>query len=275
MTSNLMKGLAWDEAKHRIKWPQLIQPKVDGVRALLDLQQGRVTSYAGKPLLNLRDALLRAKQWADSSWVSLDVEVMVNNDFTDTVRYLRSKTVPQDLQDAKVTLWVLDLPASPLTQQQRIEALELRGDTDDGAIRIPETRSVADEKAARELYNTYRTQGYEGAMLKAPEGLYKAGKRSHLWIKMKPEDTGDAKVLGVHEAISAEGLALGRVGSLVCEDECGRVVNIGGMDHDLAEAWFANPDMIVGRWVEFSFMERTSKDSYRHPRFVRVRDDKA
>ena len=270
-----MKGISWEDAKGRITWPWLAQPKVDGVRAFLDLQHGRVVSYAGKPLYNLGAALARAKQWADSSWGSLDVEVMVNGSFTDTVRYLRSKTVPDDLKDAQVTLWVLDLPGSTLDQQQRIEALELRGETEDGAIRIPETASVADEEAAREVYNGYRARGYEGVMLKAPDGLYKAGKRSRLWVKMKPEETGDALVVKVHEAMSAEGWHLGRVGSLVCKDEDGRVVCIGGMDHALAERWWKDPDSIVGEWIEFSYMEKASKGGYRHPRFVRVREPKA
>ena len=92
---------------------------------------------------------------------------------------------------------------------------------------------------------------------------------------MKPEETGDALVVKVHEAMSAEGWHLGRVGSLVCKDEDGRVVCIGGMDHALAERWWKDPDSIVGEWIEFSYMEKASKGGYRHPRFVRVREPKA
>src|SRR5690606_30960863 len=55
-------------------------------------------------------------------------------------------------------------------------------------------------------YEYFRSQGHEGAMVKQPEALYAIGKRTDAWLKLKPEETVDGRIVAVHRAHSIEGV---------------------------------------------------------------------
>lgn len=88
--------------------------------------------------------------------------------------------------------------------------------------------------------------------------------------KWKPTLTADLVVTGVNEG---EGRLAGLVGSLECALADGRVVaDVGGMsDEERAEMTADSP---VGKVVEVAYQRVDSRGRLRHPRFVRLRDDK-
>jgi DNA ligase-1 len=121
------------------------------------------------------------------------------------------------------------------------------------------------------------TAGYEGIMIKDPEGKWE-GKRSVAWLKQKPFIEVSLAVTSIEEGT---GRNVGKLGALVCEGEDdGKtiVVNVGSgcTDEQRAEFWEAR-DSLIGQVVEVRADAATrSQDSetvwsLRFPRFLRFR----
>lgn len=279
-----MKGHTFAKGKHKLVYPASAEVKVDEIRLDVRREPGKgllLRSFADKPLHNLELWGARMLQYMQAFDVTrLDMGVIVNQNFADTYRYVRSsKGVPTELVDARVEFILFDVPDfghEPYSQRlsRRTRACNLLHD-----YRVPTftpMRFVVNGQAeVYELYQRVRDSGDEGLMVKSMDHLYEPGKRTNGWLKVKPEEDADALITGITEAVSEAGCPLGRVGSLqgTCEDAS--AVSIPGIDHDTARLWFAHPELIVGQWVEFQYMERDRQGGYRHPRFGRVREAKA
>lgn len=124
------------------------------------------------------------------------------------------------------------------------------------------------------MYGDLRLDGYEGAMAKTLDHLY-SRTRTFDWMKIKPKETFDGRITGFNEAVSEEGVPLGRVGSVnvACED--GSTASPAGFKHAHGRALWAARDSLVGQWIEFEAMERDRQGGYRHPIYCRFREDKA
>jgi ATP-dependent DNA ligase len=114
-------------------------------------------------------------------------------------------------------------------------------------------------------------RGGEGIIIKRRDAAYFPGGRFH-WSKVKREQTADGVVTGF---IPGQGKYSGMVGA-VClsqyrDGELVEVAAVSGMTDEVRRQ--LDPSWL-GRVVEFEYQERTA-DRYRHPRWVRVRDDKA
>ena len=140
-------------------------------------------------------------------------------------------------------------------------------------------------------------KGGEGIVLKKADSIYQDGKRSKDWLKVKRVETTDCFILGL---MKGEGKYADTFGSLILGqyDRDGKLIVVcncsgftdaerkmfytiimaspykemfpstkGELGHILHKC---APNMVV----EIEFMERLESGSVRHPRFVRVRDDK-
>lgn len=285
--TKLMKGHTWAKGKHKLTYPASAEVKVDEIR--LDVRLGakgvEFMSYANKPLHNLE----RWKQNFGRFMVSFDIErldmgVIVNRSFADTYRYVRSsKGLPPELIDGKVEFILFDTPdkvgvsyIDRLQWRRRYANLMLDYEL---PVFTPQRKVVHNEDEVLAMYSTVRDDGGEGLMVKDHGGLYEADKRTYGWLKVKPEEEADALVVGVEEATGTtdlnKGQPLGRVGSLVLQLEDGSKAKCAGIPHDIGRAWLADPSLIVGEWIVFTYMERDRKEGYRHPRFERIREAKA
>jgi len=92
------------------------------------------------------------------------------------------------------------------------------------------------------------------------------------WLRVKPKETADVFVTGFQKGT---GKHEGRMGALLTN--YGKV-GTGFTDHD-REWWQSMFDNGGNQWltkqlIEVEFMEWTSGKKFRHPRFLRIRDDK-
>jgi len=131
-------------------------------------------------------------------------------------------------------------------------------------------------KTLDELYGKTLALGYEGLMAKDMNAFYE-WKRAKTMFKIKPEDYIDGFVIGVFEGT---GKYEGFLGGLIVEVEIeGNSVDVrvgGGFSDKQREEFWNNPP--INRWAEIKYTEVTKTlggtSSLRHPRFVRLRDDK-
>lgn len=124
-----------------------------------------------------------------------------------------------------------------------------------------------------EVDNTFevaREQGFEGLVLKDPNGIYKRSKQVGMW-KCVPDDNEDGIVVGLvwgTPGKANEGKVIGFEVLL----ETGHVVNAckisqAQMDEFTANVIHEGEDYYIGATVKVTFMERYPDGSLRHPSF--------
>jgi ATP-dependent DNA ligase len=276
----LMKGHTFKKYGHKMTYPAIAEVKVDEIR--LDVRKLGDTvlfrSFADKPLHNLYGRFGEAFEHA--GFPRLDMGVLVNENFNDTYRYVRSsKGVPDDLLNAKVEFLLFDLPESRAPFHERIKeralVAALLQDRYNLPIMLPVQYRVLSGDDVMPLFQMVHANGQEGLMLKSMSHKYEAGKRSYGWLKVKPEDDADGIIIDIEEAVSLNGEPLGRAGCVVVRCEDGSIGRPSGIGHELGARMWTQPELFIGQWCEFAFMERDRKGGYRHPVFKRIREAKA
>ena len=286
--------LAHDGANHeaKITGKKILQPKLDGVRALtvVDFESRTVTMYTrnGKVLENFGHITKYLEDNLDNfgrSYV-LDGEV-VSKSFQDLMKQVHRKENVQ-AQDARLCLFdIIPLVEfkqgkSTMGQKRRTEFLKNFKNifADSGFIEIiPQKEVNLDEFLGDIEYRDYNKEmveaGYEGIMIKDPDAKYEC-KRSTAWLKQKPFIEVSLEIKDVEEGT---GRNVGRLGAVICEGvDDGRkiMVNVGSgfTDSDRSDYWQSR-DSLPGQIVEVRADAITQNQdgtfSLRFPRFLRFR----
>lgn len=296
--AQLMKGETWADAcklvrgQPRFQYPVMVEAKADEIRCRVYKSGGEVLfeSYAGKPLCNLDGFAVQFQLMMHHAHLTeLDVGVLVNGNFNDSYRWVRSaKGFPQEkldkgtgkvapaLTSEMVEFILFDLPESQKPFVDRLPDIDFAasGLRHYGLRCTRPARAFAnDEAEVLSFYEMYREMGYEGAMAKTLDHVY-ARRRTFDWMKIKPKETFDGRITGFNEAVSETGAALGRVGSIIVECADGSTASPAGIAHGLGRTLWEDQAKYVGQWIEFSCMERDRQGGYRHPIYDRFREDK-
>lgn len=284
--TELMKGHTWSSRKHKMTYPAWVEPKMDEIRCHVIVEPQGVwpvhfMSYAGKPLANLEPWAAKFRELAkNTGYLEFDCGFEANGNFNDSYRWVRStKKLPEDLAGKPVRFYMFDMPTSKapfesrMTERHNTYVMGLAIDFDE--LFIPQGMWVHSEEEVELAFKAYREQGYEGIMVKSLGHLYLRGKRIDGWQKVKPEEDADGVITEIHEAISEDGVPLGRAGSVSIRCEDGSTGTPHGIAHELGADMFNNPDKYVGQWAEFRYMERDRQGGYRHPTWHRLREAKA
>lgn len=151
-------------------------------------------------------------------------------------------------------------PDTPRIRPEHLYSLDpIDRRLDLGFVQDPTAQQIRDM-----LANANR-QGYEGLVMRR-EGFH-LGTNWGYWLKVKPHDTFDVRVLSVHEG---EGKHKGRLGYV--KTHLGKV-GTGWSDAERA-LWWANRVRLVGATIEVECMQLTPDGKFRHARFLRERFDK-
>lgn len=291
----LMKGKVWADHKHKLVYPVAAEVKHDEVR----LHVARVgdeihfLSWEGKPLHNLGEWAARFHDaMVEEAIFHLDMGVLVNGNFNDSFRWCRTTTGhPKEKFDKKtgktapalfpemVEFYLFDLPESRSDYANRVFERKLTAATLNDCMiptSIPDSIICADEEAVNVAFLKFRSLKHEGAMVKNMSHKYKQYGRIDGWLKMKPEAEEDGIVVGFEEAISEDGVPLGRVGSVRVRTEDGTIATPAAstMGHEFAAHVHNNKADYLGEPCMFTYMERDRSGGYRHPIWGRFRESK-
>lgn len=178
-------------------------------------------------------------------------------------------------------------------------------------IKIVSQQIVNDADEVRSLFKSVLNRGYEGLILKDPNGRYKCGRttlKGGLGYKCKPYVTLDAQIIGVKQATKVDPSAPKTINELgrsvtskkkgdripierateftvIYEKECDGIfgkmgktkhevdVGIGGTEAERDEIW-ANKESYIGRWIEYIGLKIGMKSVPRHCNMKRFREDK-
>ena len=303
--------------------PHLVyEPKYDGIRAIVEIDAKggvRLWSRLGNEKTNQFPEIAAAlRQWARrrNTPLVLDGEIVALDDHGEPTGFQnlqgrihlgggagrddaggRRKTAPDPsgrvafiafdiLRDGKI-----DYRGRPLTERRAaLERIFARA----GSPLLRTSRQVRGD--GRALYDEAKARGWEGLIAKQADSLYKSGKRTPDWRKLKivheqefvvggwtePRQTRSyfgALLLGVYDG--ADLVSVGHTGTGFNEKELARVMTLL-RQREIKESPFKNTPKTNERphWVrpelvaQIKFTEWTADAKLRHPVYLGLRDDK-
>lgn len=278
------------EERHIKKWPVAVEPKYDGYRALLMLDEngGKFVSRKGK--------VFTAVQWlADEihqyvfqerrmllntvSPMVVDGEIVHKDDDFYKIGGARGKS---EFRDARFMVFDI-LPADRFKRGEDTDSYVYRraaakvwvGDLNNRSVDLTPAWVAHSDEEVMGFYAGVRDQGGEGVMVKNLDAGYEC-KRSRNWLKIKDQLTVDCPIVHMEEGTGKYKGMMGAVGV----DFNGVRVRVGsGFSDEQRRALWNYSDLgepiPYGRMIEIEYHEMTPDGSLRHPRFVRFRDDKS
>ena len=145
------------------------------------------------------------------------------------------------------------------------------------ALSVIDTQIVHSMEEAMEHYNTLVELGFEGTIIKSPDGIWE-DKTSKDQVKLKVECDIDLKMVSLNPG---KGKNEATFGSVACESSCGKFkVNVSGFSDEMRLYIFNNWNTLAGNILTViinNIMKPTdNKDYYSAflPRAVEIRDDK-
>ena len=253
-----------------------MQPKLDGVRCLIQCDNGVVKAYSrtGKEWKNIEHILFNLKPFFTfNPDVVLDGE-LYNHDLRDNfeqiiscVRKTKPTTTHRLESSSLVRFHCYDVPSNPGRFDVRNEWINLNVPRN-FCIHHVETHEVHAEKYALDLHKIFLNRGYEGSILRL-NTEYQC-KRSHSLRKFKDFHDAEANITGWVEGKGKRKGTIGKFTAIdVDENEFGMPVM--GKFKDLQDN-FEEMKTWVGEVATFTYFERTKANSYRHPLFKCIRN---
>jgi len=266
--------------------PVFMQPKLDGVRCVIQAEQVnhfsrpikyevKAYSRTGKEWKNINHILEQLKPFFKKyPYVILDGE-LYNHDFKDNFEQIISmvrKTKPTDearlISAENVQFHCYDIIDEKLTFEQRIEfvneSLMLMGDSVHNVL----TMQIPNQYEADEMHDVNLYNGFEGSILRTNE-TYQC-KRSHSLRKIKDFHDAEATITGW---VEGKGKRIGTIGKFLAVDSDGNEFGMPVMDKfKYLQDNFVAMQGFVGQEATFTYFERTKANSYRHPLFKCVRN---
>jgi len=243
----------------RLRYPCFGSPKIDGVRA--KLKNGKFYSRNGHEYVGLGHL---AEELSEING-ELDGELIVpNNTFQVSSGLIRSDDPTPNAQ-----FHIFELPTynGPFIERLTImDDLHLIGPH---ILKVPHI-CLTSETEVHSFYTDCRKIGYEGAVIKPYDYKYR-GTRSYDWMKMKPKENKDVFVTDVYEG---KGKYVGQLGGVIVDFNNGNSVG-GGFSDKEREVYWLNPELIIGKCIEVSYMELTDDGNFRHANFEGIREDKS
>ncbi len=257
-----------------------IQPKLDGVRCLIQYDNSQVKAYSrtGKEWKNIDHILFNLKPWFTlNPNVILDGELYnhdLKDDFEKIISLVR-KQKPDDidmLESADMVQFhcydCMDMGLIDASFENRMNFITHNVPRNHCIKHVATDRVYKHEEALDIHYNANLANGYEGSIVRTNDPY--ACKRSHNLRKFK--DFSDAEALIV-DWVEGVGKRTGTIGKFMAQDEDGNLFGMPVMDKfKYLQDNFKKMQGYVGKTATFTYFERTKAGSYRHPLFKCIRD---
>ena len=286
MKNHFQPMLAHKFDNKRVDWsqPVYIQPKLDGIRCIMTADG--CYSRNGKKFMNVQHLYTKAIKdlFKVNPLLVIDGE-LYNHDLRDNFEKIvslvrKQKPTSDDRKEARKLIQYhvydfvmaykgkLDLIESDMNRYEKRMHQLVCSDMYGKHIRYVHAQRVANFDTAKKLHIKYKSQGYEGSILRL-DGPYKCG-RSYDLMKFKDFSDTEAKIVSW---VEGKGKRRGTIGKFIAIDSDGIRFGMPVMDkfEYLKKNFKAMQDW-VGKTATFTYFERTKAGSYRHPLFKAIRD---
>jgi DNA ligase 1 len=265
-----MLAHTFEKQGHKIKYPCYVQPKLDGIRCIAIVKDGKCTlwSRTRKPVTSCPHIVKALEKIFPKDSVTIDGELynhLYRENFEHIVHLVRQET--PDPKHTDVQYHIYDLVNGNPFSERAVELNDLIKVSD--PLFPVQTALLESEDFVGDIYTTYRKMGYEGAMLRNAKGLY-ANKRSSDLIKVKEMKDEEFDIVGIEEG---RGKLSGHVGAFICKTQDGQEFKAkpAGATERLRE-YFLDMSLWQGRQLVVQFQDLTSYGIPRFPVGLRLKE---
>lgn len=272
-----------------LRYPLYASPKLDGVRGVIikGVLHSRSLKLFPNPHVH--------RMFSSKTFDGLDGEIIVGPTTAKDAYRVTQGAVARLEGSPEAVFYAFDLWDSKLPFEKRLEDLRTRDLRGPDIVSLPQHRIENDAELFRYEQDSLDL-GYEGLILRAPEGLYKFGRstmRDQGMVKLKRFVDGEAEILAVEEEMEntnekvtnelgrgqrsthqAGLVPKGRAGTLCVRDVGSKVefrIGTGLSDEDKANFWRLRR-RVVGRVVKYKHFPVGAKDLPRHPVYLGMRE---
>ena len=271
----------------KAKFPYAATPKIDGIRFLM--VEGTALTRSFKPI---RNEYLQ-KSLSTNLPNGIDGELTSGSTFQECSSIMRIKGEP----DFKV--WIFDFvnPKTDMkTYKERMNELREFERFNIYSYEILYPTTVLNQEQIDQLMIKNLNAGYEGLMLRDPNGIYKFGRSSvkeNILLKVKEFMDDEAEIISFREKMinTNEGLKdnFGRTKRSSCQDGLKPSGTLGGfilrnseglefscgsgLNDALRDEIWKNQSKYLGKLVKYKYMSKGIKELPRHPVFIGFRDE--
>lgn len=265
----------FSEQAHKIKYPAYVQPKLDGIRCIAILKDGKCTlwSRTRKQITGVPHIARFIEQHFTGDTI-FDGE-LYNHEYKDNFEKIVSLVRQEEPGEGHeiVQYHIYDLAEKGLgsfeTRTRIFELIMFDTSRIGGPLEEVDTRRVISESEVLEAFESYKSMGYEGCMVRNSEGLYE-NKRSYNLQKVKEFDDSEFDIVGVEEG---RGKLAGHA-LLVCKDSKGDTfpVKMKG-DTAMLKRYFEDHTLWQGKKLTIQYQGLTGKNKVpRFPVGLAIRD---
>jgi DNA ligase 1 len=201
----------FEDHKHKINWKHgvLVQPKLDGCRALAYRDENDnivMTTRQGKKWETLPHIVRALEEILPvGSTDVLDGELYLHGVTFQSVTRLVKKHRPES-KDIQYCVYDV-ITDKAITQSERnvylttmLAMLQSNSLVKDVVVYVP-TYIALSEKDVYDYQKDFVSAGYEGAIVRIPDALYKMNGRSNELLKVKSFDEDDFEIVGYNEGV--------------------------------------------------------------------------
>lgn len=250
-----------------LKFPIFGSSKIDGIRALIHDHLGPVTRKLNTiPNDHIRELLSSLPPCLDGELVVKNKDQSIG-DFSDTQSAVMSKDGAPDFMYLVFDYFAdTDLPY--ITRYKQLKALNNLP----SFVKIIPHTLLTDIDSAIQYSADCIAAGHEGAMLRAPEGLYKQGRsrvKQGWMLKIKNFQDAEGIIIGFNPSPTNSR----KIATIHLRTAWGDI-NIGsGLTNNLRESMYKNPDHYEGLTVTFKYQPFGTDKLPRFPVFKGFRYD--
>lgn len=268
--------------------------KLDGYRYKVIKQDNDINIYtsSGKLDNNLVEIIEEAKLLPDGVY---DGEMIAHGNFEDSTTRFNATTKILGKDDTKTNIdfivfdYIEDIEDFFDYKEYKVPRYKRLEQAKDIIVNVKELHYIklvpvycnntkATDSIINNIYGIYEkviNEGEEGLVIDLADSSYIRAKGTTMF-KMKPEVSGDFKVVNI---VEGKGKDAGRLGAFIIEYK-DNLVHVGsGLTDAIRKEVWANPDNYIGKLIEVVYFgetkdEKTGLTSIRLPRFKRFRHDK-
>jgi DNA ligase 1 len=263
-----MLAKSYDKEAKKVEFPCYVQPKLDGMRALIVVKDGEVSmiSRKGKEITTLPHIIESIKSVGFTN-IILDGELYVHGESFQKNISLIKKYRPGESERIKFR-WYDIVQDTPF--EERMFSLQIMLNTHIEHVMSVGTVPVQNEEDIKKLHQLFLAEGYEGTMVRWGTAGYKIGGRSSNLLKYKDFLDEAYEVVDVEPSEKNP-----EQGVVVCKMKDGRTFGCGmKFSHAEREEILSNKEEYIGQIAEVRFFEYTDSGLPRFPVCVGFRLDK-
>ena len=267
-----MLATKWEDLKDKIDYPVYTQPKLDGVRCIVNAEG--MWSRTGKAITSCPHIIEQlAPLFETRPDLVLDGELYnhdLKDDFNKIISLVR-KTKPTEADTAEaaetVQYHMYDVPSLELDFHDRyvhsveLDALEMDQYAETDSLKVVKTLVAYNEQEVDEHFGEFIGEGYEGGMIRV-NAPYEQ-KRSKTLMKRKDFEDMEFEIVSIEEG---QGNWAGYAKRVVFKLEDGRECGSGlAGNQEYARKLLADRDQYVGGQVTVQYFTRTPDGVPRFP----------